>query len=102
MSVSSPMSQLAGLTVVDLGAGMAPALIAKFLRELGARVIRVPPPGGDPFERFYPAHTTWRRDQLVDHAAAADESCLEALLSKADICLVGGEDHPDLPPRRDA
>ena len=101
-SKEGPMPQLAGLTVVDLGAGMAPALIAKFLRELGARVIRVPPPGGDPFERFYPAYTTWRRDQLVDHAAAADESRLEALLSKADICLVGGEDHPDLPPRRDA
>jgi crotonobetainyl-CoA:carnitine CoA-transferase CaiB-like acyl-CoA transferase len=104
MSASNarPMSQLAGLTVVDLGAGMAPALIAKFLRELGASVVRVPPPGGDPFERFYPAYTTWRRDQLVDHAAAADESRLEALLGKADICLVGGEDHPDLPPRRDA
>ena len=37
---------LADLTVVDLGAGMAPALIAKFLAELGARVIRVEPPDG--------------------------------------------------------
>jgi crotonobetainyl-CoA:carnitine CoA-transferase CaiB-like acyl-CoA transferase len=96
------MSQLSGLMVVDLGAGMAPALITKFLRELGARVIRVPPQGGDPFERLYPAYGTWRRDQLIDQAAVGDESRIETLLSRADVCLVGGEDHPDLLPRRDA
>ena len=37
---------LADLTVVNMGSGMAPALIAKFLAELGASVIRVEPPDG--------------------------------------------------------
>jgi crotonobetainyl-CoA:carnitine CoA-transferase CaiB-like acyl-CoA transferase len=54
---------LDGLTVVDLGVGMAAALIAKFLREAGAEVTRIEPGGGDPFYQVYPAYAVWRRGQ---------------------------------------
>jgi len=39
---------LSGLKVIDLGVGMAPALVAKFLREGGAGITRLEPAAGDP------------------------------------------------------
>ena len=88
---------LDGLKVVDLGAGMAPALVAKYLADAGAAVTRVAPAGGDPFAAHYPAHDVWHRC-----AAMADEAALEALLADSDVCVIGGEDHPDLVRRGDA
>jgi crotonobetainyl-CoA:carnitine CoA-transferase CaiB-like acyl-CoA transferase len=38
-----------GLNVIDLGVGMAAALVTKFLREGGAEITRLEPPAGDPF-----------------------------------------------------
>ena len=92
---------LADLTVVDLGAGMAPALIAKFLAELGARVIRVEPPDGDPFYNIYPAYEAWRRAAGNATQSGATGEQLASLLANADVCLTGGEDHPDLTRRTD-
>ncbi|WP_162237489.1 CaiB/BaiF CoA-transferase family protein [Sphingobium sp. Leaf26] len=88
---------LEGLKIVDLGVGMAPALAAKMLAELGAEVHRIEPDGGDPFADIYPAYAIW-------HGAArrASADALPTLLAEADVCIMGGEDHPDLPPRRDA
>ncbi len=90
------------LTVVDLGVGMAPALIAKVLRDLGARVIRVPPQACDPFFSIYPAYRTWRHGQTIDAEASKQKGRLADLLATADICIIGGEDHPDLQRRTDA
>ncbi len=61
---------LKGLKVVDLGLGMAAALVAKFLREGGALLTRVEPPAGDPFYDVYPAYAVWRRGCKVDRASA--------------------------------
>lgn len=88
---------LAGLKVVDLGVGMAAAIAAKFLSDSGADVIRVEPEEGDPFAAFYPAYEIWHRG-----ASKADVGQLDALLVNADICIVGGEDHPDIVRRRDS
>src|SRR5271168_500036 len=97
------MSELRGLEVVDLGFGMAAALVAKYLLEAGARVTRVEPPGGDPFYDHYPAYGVWRRGSRIDAAAARSETSLQALLATADVCIIGGEDHPALEgPRRAA
>lgn len=93
---------LDGLKVVDLGVGLAPTLAAKFLADLGCQVTRVPPAGGDPFATYYPAYTVLQRGSQVDAAAAASPERLEQLLAQADVCLVGGEDHPDLVRRSDA
>jgi crotonobetainyl-CoA:carnitine CoA-transferase CaiB-like acyl-CoA transferase len=95
-------NDLAGLKVIDLGVGMAAALIAKYLREAGADVTRLEPPGGDPFYEIYPAYRVWRRGLTVLREDESSEANLESLLSAADVCLVGGEDHPRIARRGDA
>lgn len=105
MSPSSPAKDhalLQGLRVVDLAVGMAGALIAKFLAELGATVCRVAPQGGDPFVDLYPAYATWRHFETHDAAAVHSDERLEQLIAQADICLVGGEDFPGLTHRVNA
>ncbi len=87
---------LEGLKIVDLGAGMAPALAAKMLAELGAQVTRIEAEGGDPFAQVYPAYAVWH-----GRALRGSPGDLEDLLAEADACIIGGEDHPDLPRRRD-
>jgi crotonobetainyl-CoA:carnitine CoA-transferase CaiB-like acyl-CoA transferase len=93
---------LRGLKVVDLGAGMAAALVAKFLREDGADISRLEPPGGDPFYEVYPAYEVWRRGSTVVRGGADYGERLEAMLASADVCLVGGEDFPGAARREDA
>ncbi|WP_162806327.1 CaiB/BaiF CoA-transferase family protein [Sphingosinicella terrae] len=90
---------LEGLNVVDLGVGMAPALVARFLADSGARVTRIPPEPGDPFDSYYAAYGVWRRGATFEAGASAER--LEDLLGQADICLIGGEDHPDIERRCD-
>lgn len=90
---------LAGVRVVDLGVGMAPALAAKLLVEAGAEVIRFEPSGGDPFYEAYPAYEVWQRGKTV---AVSDDAAVEAALARAEICILGGEDYPGLQVRRDA
>jgi len=87
---------LDGLVVVDLGVGKAPALVVRFLSDMGARVVRIQPEGGDPFADIYPAYDVWHGGHEV---ASLNE--LDALLEKADICVTGGEDHPALERRDD-
>ncbi len=91
MSVAS--SPLAGVNVVNQGAGLAPALISKFLGELGARVVRLAPLQSDPFISIYPAYEALRgheQNELQSLASAA---------AAVDVCILGGEDHPELAPR---
>ena len=63
--MTKPDTGLNGLKVIDLGVGMAPALVAKFLREGGADITRLEPPAGDPFYEVYPAYEVWRRGSTV-------------------------------------
>jgi crotonobetainyl-CoA:carnitine CoA-transferase CaiB-like acyl-CoA transferase len=85
---------LKGLEVVDLGLGMAAALVAKYLVEAGATVTRIEPPGGDPFYQHYPAYRVWRRGLRLHDEARGSEQSLHELLATADVCICGGEDHP--------
>ncbi|MFC4899692.1 CoA transferase [Streptosporangium amethystogenes subsp. fukuiense] len=86
-----------GLRVVDLGAGMAAALVSTLLADAGAVVHRVAPSGDEVFDEVYPAHRGWRSVTVP-----ADPADLDVLLAQADVCLVGGEDHPAVTPRHDA
>lgn len=92
-----PLSCPSGLRVIDLGTGMAAALVAKLLSDAGAKVERLAPEGDSVFDAIYPAHRAWRAK-----AAVIDPELLEQRLASADVCLVGGEDHPDVATRRDA
>ena len=49
-----------GLLVIDMGAGMAAALVARLLAEYGARVVRPNSTDADAFDEVYPAHRIWR------------------------------------------
>lgn len=75
---------------MDAGAGMPPALISKFLAEMGARIVRCAPKGYEQFAGYYEAEAAWRSGQ----EAISGE--VEALLSEADIFLTGGEDFPGI------
>ena len=49
-----------GLTVLDFSFGMPGALCTLVMADYGAEVVKVEPPGGDPF-RFQPAWISWNR-----------------------------------------
>ncbi len=87
---------LKGLKVIDLGVGMAAALVSKYLIESGAEVTRVEPADGDPFYQQYPAYAVWRRGSHIEVEAAGSEDRLESLLRSADVCILGGEDYPGI------
>ena len=94
---TSARGLLEGIRVVDCGTGMAAAIAAKLLADMGAEVVRFEPEGGDPFGAIYPAYAVWRRGARM--GAAQDRA---GALATADVCILGGEDHPDLPPHADA
>lgn len=79
-----------GLNVIDLGVGMAAALVTKFLRESGADITRLEPPAGDPFYGVYPAYEVWRRGSTILRDSDGSRDRLETLLETADVCLIGG------------
>jgi crotonobetainyl-CoA:carnitine CoA-transferase CaiB-like acyl-CoA transferase len=85
------------LNILDLGLGMAAALISKFMVEAGARVYRIEPQEGDPFYELYPAYRMWRAGCRF---VAAEQQ--QELLRQADVCVIGGEDFPGLSWTHDA
>src|SRR5438067_1644966 len=91
---------LDGVKVVDLGTGMGPALVARFLADAGAQVTRVRP-AADPFASLYPADVAWREGVQTMVADSPGAGAVGKLLADADICIVGGEDHPELDWRAD-
>lgn len=77
--------------VLDLGVGLSAALVAKLMAELGATVLRIEPDSGDPFYDVYPSYR-----MLRSSSANVPVGRLQELLSTADVCILGGEDHPEL------
>jgi crotonobetainyl-CoA:carnitine CoA-transferase CaiB-like acyl-CoA transferase len=86
---------LPDFTVVDLGRGLAAAMVTKLLVELGMRVIRHAPAGGDPFDALYPAHHAWQAGKEYRDLPTGSPA-FAAALAEADICVIGGEDLPGL------
>lgn len=100
--MTSKASFLDGVSVLDLGLGMSSALVSKFLRECGADVTRFEPGGGDPFYAVYPAYRSWRNGVSVQSASGVDDPGIAEAAQTSDICIVGGEDFPQLEWRFDA
>jgi crotonobetainyl-CoA:carnitine CoA-transferase CaiB-like acyl-CoA transferase len=75
---------------------MPTALIAKFLAELGATVLREGRAADEPFARVYAADVVWRAQQERVERCASVDPAEDVLLARADICLLGGEDLPGL------
>jgi crotonobetainyl-CoA:carnitine CoA-transferase CaiB-like acyl-CoA transferase len=80
---------LAGLQVVDLSWGVAGPLTTMLLGDHGADVIKVEPPGGDPF-RATAGYTVWNRTKrsvVLDLHDGADRARCRRLLSGADVVV---------------
>lgn len=87
---------LEGLLVVDRGQGMATALIAKALSEHGAQVVRAVAPEDEVFDSVYAAAPVWRSYCEPVAPEECSGPALQDLIARADICLLGGEDYPDI------
>ncbi|MCP3730048.1 CoA transferase [Sphingomonas sp. MG17] len=77
------------IIVVNAGRGMPAALATKLMKESGARVVAVSA-ANDPFFTIYPAFAAWHSG--MEWIAPGE---LETALAIADVCIIGGEDHPD-------
>lgn len=80
---------LHGVRVLDLSWGIAGPLGVLLLAEQGADVIKVEPPGGDPF-RDYSGYAVWnrsRRSVTVDLKAPAGADAFRKLASDADVLV---------------
>ena len=78
-----------GLTVLDFSLGMPGALCTLVLADYGAEVIKVEPPGGDPF-RFQPAWISWNRGKKgieLDLGTAEGREQAIRLASESDVLV---------------
>lgn len=79
------------IKVVNLAVNLPGPAAARRLAQLGAQVIKVEPPGGDPMEHY---HAGWYRDLAagqtvlrLDLKAVHDRERLERLLANADLLI---------------
>lgn len=71
---------LHGIAIVDLGMGPVTGLATMALADFGAEVIKVEPPGGDPF-RAMPSARTWMRGKSTLEVDLDDPTALASLRS---------------------
>ncbi len=79
-----------GVRVVDFSRGMAGNLASMTLADYGAEVVRVEPPGGDPW-RAFPAWQLWNRGKRsveLDLKSEQGRAAAHELLAGADVALV--------------
>jgi crotonobetainyl-CoA:carnitine CoA-transferase CaiB-like acyl-CoA transferase len=80
---------LQGIRVLDLSWGVAGPVGVLLLAELGADVIKVEPPGGDPFRR-QPGYHVWnrsRRSVVLDLKADEGREAILRLCGEADVLV---------------
>src|SRR5947208_6259199 len=80
---------LDGIRILDLSWGIAGPLGVLLLAEQGADVIKVEPPGGDPF-RVYDGYKVWhrsRRSMIVDLKRPEGRDAFLGLLATADVLV---------------
>ncbi|MBI4083939.1 MAG: CoA transferase [Candidatus Lambdaproteobacteria bacterium] len=93
---------LAGVQVLELGGGVAAPLAGKLMADLGATVVKIEPPAGDPARRRGPfpggrpqleASGTFlylnagKRSLTADLTSAAGRAALDALAARADLLV---------------
>ena len=82
-------SVLEGIRVLDLSWGIAGPVAGMLLSDSGADVVKIEPPGGDPF-RGTPGYATWlrgRRSAELDLTDEADRTAFVTLARSADVVL---------------
>src|ERR1700689_4687085 len=86
---------LAGLKVLEIGPYIAPPFCPRILADLGAEVIKLEPPGGDPFRGWGAAkdgHSVWfsihgRNKLSVELDLKKDREILLKLAARADVLV---------------
>ena len=91
------VAPLAGVTVVETASFLTGPFSAMMLADLGARVIKVEPPGGDPFRKFgYGRNGTsalWinanrgKESVVIDLKSTEGLAQMKALLARVDILI---------------
>ncbi|MFN8026745.1 MAG: CoA transferase [Acidimicrobiia bacterium] len=83
------MGVLDGVRVLDLSSGIAGPVTGMLLADHGADVVKIEPPGGDPY-RGNPGYDVWlrgRRSAVLDLTDPADHDTFLALVRDADVVL---------------
>ena len=78
--------------IVDLTTQLPGPYCTMLLADLGARVIKVEPPGGDPLRKFPPAFASvnrGKRDIVIDLKQEQGREVISRLISRADVVLEG-------------
>ena len=84
--MSEPLS---GYRIVDLSWGIAGPIGTMLLAEQGAEVVKVEPPGGDPF-RAGPGYPVWNRSKksvVLDLKTDDGKAAFRSLLTTADVLV---------------
>jgi crotonobetainyl-CoA:carnitine CoA-transferase CaiB-like acyl-CoA transferase len=80
---------LSGIRVLDLSWGIAGPMTTMLMADHGAEVIKIEPPGGDPF-RGQLGYKVWQRGKksaVLDLKNAADKDTFLALVKSADVLV---------------
>ncbi len=86
------IAALTDYLVVDLTTQLPGPYCSMLLADLGARVIKVEPPGGDPLRGFPPAFASVNRgkqDIVIDLKKEEGREAVSRLLERADVVLEG-------------
>lgn len=81
---------LAGVTAVDLSSFIAGPVITRHLAMLGADVVKVEQPGGDPFRVMGPYFNGWnqsKRSICLDLKNPSDNAVMQHLVAHADVVV---------------
>ena len=85
------MKPLDGIRVLNLALNLPGPAAARRFHELGAEVIKVEPPAGDPMKRY---HSAWYLDMAAGHAVVRIDlkteeggACIHQLLADADLLI---------------
>lgn len=91
--MNPPVQPLAETLVVDLTRYLPGPFASRELLRLGARVVRVEPPGGDPLRAIAPAWdaalNAGKESVALDLKSAPDLALTQALVGRADVVLEG-------------
>ena len=82
-------SPLEGIRIIDLSTGAVGGMATMVMADFGAEVIKVEPPGGDPF-RFLASAPIWlrgKRSVALDLAEEGDRVRLRQLAASADVVV---------------
>ena len=87
--MQSPMQPFDGITVLDFSQGMAGGLATMVLSDFGAEVVKIEPPGGDPF-RDWPGAIQWNRGKksvVLDLKTPEGKERVRQLADRSDIVV---------------